>query len=45
VTRFAGGGLTAAFRERHGFRPGDRIGLAPLAGTTHVFDAATGARL
>ncbi len=45
VTRFAGGGLTAAFRERHGFRPGDRIGLAPLAGAMHLFDAETGLRL
>jgi len=45
IARFAGGGLTAAFRERHGFRPGDRIGLAPLPGMVHVFDAATGARL
>ncbi|HLS55246.1 MAG TPA: sn-glycerol-3-phosphate ABC transporter ATP-binding protein UgpC [Zeimonas sp.] len=45
LARFAGGGLTAAFRERHGFRPGDRIALAPLPGMVHVFDAATGARL
>ena len=45
ITRFAGGGLTAAFRERHRLRPGDRIGLAPLPGMVHVFDAATGARL
>ncbi len=45
LARFAGGGLTAAFRERHAFRPGERIALAPLAGTTHLFDARTGARM
>ncbi len=45
LARFAGGGLTAAFRERRAFRPGERIALAPLAGSTHLFDARTGTRL
>ena len=45
IARFAGGTLTAAFRERHRLQPGERIGLAPLAGMSHVFDAASGRRL
>ena len=45
VARWAGGSLTAVFRERLALRPGERIGLTPRAGAAHVFDAATGVRL
>ena len=37
--------LVAVFRERHGFRPGDMIALAPQPGAIHLFDTATGNRL
>jgi multiple sugar transport system ATP-binding protein len=37
--------LTAIFRERHDFRPGQRIALKPDVPRTHVFDSATGKRL
>jgi len=40
-----GGDLVGIFRERHEFRPGDRITLEPLATAAHVFDAATGRRI
>jgi multiple sugar transport system ATP-binding protein len=35
----------AAFRERVGVRPGDRLRLLPLPGRAHVFDAGNGQRL
>ena len=41
----AGGDLVGVFRERHEFRPGDRITLEPLASAVHVFDAASGRRI
>jgi multiple sugar transport system ATP-binding protein len=37
--------LTAIFRERHDFRPGQRIALKPDVPRTHVFDSETGRRL
>jgi multiple sugar transport system ATP-binding protein len=37
--------IIAVFRERHVFAPGDRISLKPQAGTIHLFDGETGARL
>jgi multiple sugar transport system ATP-binding protein len=37
--------LTAIFRERHDFRPGQRIALMPDVPRTFVFDSATGKRL
>ena len=37
--------LNAIFRERHEFRPGDRVTLAPMPACIHVFDAASGQRL
>jgi multiple sugar transport system ATP-binding protein len=39
------GDLIAIFRERHEFRPGDRIRLAPFPENMHVFDSASGRRL
>ena len=44
-TRTAGHEVSAVFRERHAFQPGDRISLTPDLGAVHVFDAETGARL
>ena len=41
----AAGPLNAIFRERHTFKPGDRIVLAPDSASIHVFDAASGQRL
>jgi multiple sugar transport system ATP-binding protein len=43
--RAAGGQLLAVFRERHDLRPGQKLRLAPDPARTHLFDAATGARL
>ena len=37
--------LVALFRDRHDFRPGDRIRIKPKPGHVHIFDAASGARL
>ncbi|HQN12304.1 MAG TPA: sn-glycerol-3-phosphate ABC transporter ATP-binding protein UgpC [Quisquiliibacterium sp.] len=39
------GDLNAIFRERHEFRPGDRVTLAPMPACIHVFDAVSGQRL
>jgi multiple sugar transport system ATP-binding protein len=37
--------ITGVFRERHEFRPGQIVHLAPRPGFAHVFDPATGVRL
>jgi multiple sugar transport system ATP-binding protein len=37
--------VTAVFRERHEFRPGESIRLVPDHGRTHLFDAQTGKSL
>ena len=37
--------VTAVFRERHSFAPGDTVHLAPMPGQGHLFDAATGVRV
>ncbi len=42
---FAGAELVAVFRERHAFRPGETVHLAPDPAQAHVFDAGTGLRL
>jgi multiple sugar transport system ATP-binding protein len=44
-THLAGQEVSVVFKERHKFRPGDRINLAPHPGTVHVFDEETGHRL
>ncbi len=36
---------TAVFTERHDFKPGAKIALAPKPGLLHVFDQATGKRV
>jgi multiple sugar transport system ATP-binding protein len=41
----AGHDTTAVFSERHAFRPGEKLSLAPKSGMLHVFDAASGKRL
>jgi multiple sugar transport system ATP-binding protein len=43
--RLAGSEVTFISRERHEFRPGDTIRLAPLPGRTALFDPGSGARL
>jgi multiple sugar transport system ATP-binding protein len=43
--RFEGQDVTAVFRERHAFEPGQIIHLAPDPTQLHCFDAATGKRM
>jgi multiple sugar transport system ATP-binding protein len=45
VCRVDGRDLTAIFRDRVAFKPGDAITLAPIADTVHIFDKASGVRL
>jgi multiple sugar transport system ATP-binding protein len=37
--------IIAVFRERHNFKPGDKIRLMPNPRLVHLFDVATGKRL
>ncbi len=37
--------ICGAFSERYGFRPGERIALAPRLNSVHLFDAQTGINL
>jgi multiple sugar transport system ATP-binding protein len=43
--KVAGADVNAVFRERHAFRAGDSIRLAPDHERTHLFDAASGKSL
>jgi multiple sugar transport system ATP-binding protein len=43
--KFAGAEMTAVFRERHDFRPGEIIRLIPDHARTHLFDAESGKSL
>jgi len=46
VARTSGGEeIVAVFRERHLFKPGEMIRLAPDPGVVHLFDGETGQRL
>ena len=45
VARVGGEEITAVFRERHQFRPADRIRLKSDPRLVHVFDQSTGKRL
>ncbi len=45
VARLGGEEIIAVFRERHQFRPGDRIRLKPDPRLVHLFDKTTGKRL
>jgi multiple sugar transport system ATP-binding protein len=44
-THLAGQEAAVVFKERHKFRPGDKITLTPHPGTIHLFDQATGDRI
>jgi multiple sugar transport system ATP-binding protein len=44
-THLAGQEVAVVFKERHKFRPGDKISLAPHAGTIHMFDQESGHRI
>jgi multiple sugar transport system ATP-binding protein len=43
--KFSGTELTAVFRERHDFKPGETIRLVPDHERTHLFDAESGKSL
>ncbi|MFN3460403.1 MAG: ABC transporter ATP-binding protein [Oceanibaculum sp.] len=45
VADMGGTEIIVVFRERHAFRPGERIRVSPQPGTVHLFDAETGNRL
>ena len=45
AARIAGHNIIAVFRERHNFKPGDKIRLKPDPKLVHLFDEATGKRL
>ncbi len=45
VMRLGSHDVVAVFRERHGFRPGDTIHLAPRPELIHLFDADSGERI
>jgi multiple sugar transport system ATP-binding protein len=45
VARSGVGDLVAVFRERHNFRPGQAIRLAPRTVAAHLFDEASGDRI
>ena len=44
-SKIAGVEVTTVFRERHEFKPGERIRLKPDATRAHLFDAKSGMRL
>ena len=45
VVRSGSQELTAVFRERHGFAPGQQLHLMPQPGMVHLFDTDTGERI
>jgi multiple sugar transport system ATP-binding protein len=45
VARLGGEEITAVFRERYQFKPGEKIRLKPDPRLVHLFDEATGKRL
>lgn len=45
VAKVGGQDVIAVFRERHPFKPGDKIRLKPDPRLVHLFDEATGQRL
>jgi len=45
VAKLGGEDVTAVFRERHHFRPGDKIRLKPDPRLVHLFDETTGKRI
>ena len=45
AARIGGDDVIAVFRERHDFKPGDKIRLKPDPRLVHLFDAPSGQRL
>ena len=45
AAKMGGQDITAVFRERHQFQPGEKIRLKPDLNLVHLFDAPTGKRL
>jgi len=45
VGTVAGQQFQAVFRERHEFKPGETVHLAPAPGSVHLFDRSTGKRI
>ena len=45
VAKLGGEDIIAVFRERHQFKPGDKIRLKPDPRLIHLFDETTGKRL
>ena len=45
IAKLGGKEITAVFRERHQFKPGDKIRLKPDPSLVHLFDEATGKRM
>ncbi|MEP7030415.1 MAG: TOBE domain-containing protein, partial [Pseudolabrys sp.] len=45
IAKLGGQEITAVFRERHQFKPGDKIRLKPNPTLVHLFDETTGKRL
>jgi multiple sugar transport system ATP-binding protein len=45
VAKLGGQPIVAVFRERHQFKPGDKVRLRPDPGLVHLFDEQTGKRL
>jgi multiple sugar transport system ATP-binding protein len=45
LAQMGGTDIIAAFRERHPFKPGEKIRLKPDPRVVHLFDAETGQRL
>ncbi|MGB7835936.1 MAG: TOBE domain-containing protein, partial [Xanthobacteraceae bacterium] len=45
VAKLGGQEINAVFRERHQFKPGQKIRLRPDARLVHLFDQTTGVRL
>jgi multiple sugar transport system ATP-binding protein len=43
--RFGESEISALFRERHSFRPGDTLNIRPRAELAHLFDRQTGTRI
>ena len=45
VAKLGGAPIVAVFRERHQFKPGDKVRLKPNPRLVHLFDEPTGKRL
>src|SRR6202142_3471871 len=45
IAKLGGEQVVAVFRERHQFKPGDKVRLKPNPALVHLFDDATGKRL